>query len=150
MWLLLFLLWMFLNGRVTLELLLFGVAIASAVTYFARKVIGYPAGTNLRILRNLPVFLLYLPNLIFEILKAAFAIIGMVFRAQEPDPVLVEFHSGLGSKLQNVLLANSITLTPGTITVIQEGDHFVVHAVRRELAEGIECSSFVKLLGKLS
>ena len=149
MWLLLFALWMILNGRITLELVLFGILIATAVTAFAYRVIGYPPSTDLRVWRNLPLLVLYLLDLILEILKSAFVIMGMVFSAREPDPVLVEFRSGLPSKLQNVLLANSITLTPGTITVFQEEDRFVVHAVRRELADGIEDCTFVRLLSRM-
>ena len=64
----------------------------------------------------------------------------------QPEPLLVEFHSGLKRESLNVILANSITLTPGTITVFQEEDHFVVHALRREYAEGIENSVFIRLL----
>ena len=149
MWLLLFALWMILNGRITLELVLFGILIATAVTAFAYRVIGYPPSTDLRVWRNLPLLVLYLLDLILEILKSAFVIMGMVFSAREPDPVLVEFRSGLPSKLQNVLLANSITLTPGTITVFQEEDRFVVHAVRRELADGIEDCTLVRLLSRM-
>ena len=74
---------------------------------------------------------------------------GLVLHAEDPEPVIVEFHSGFQSRLQNVLLANSITLTPGTITVFQDGDHFVVHCLRREYAEGIEDSSFVRLLRRV-
>ena len=73
----------------------------------------------------------------------------LVFQAEEPDPVIIEFHSGFDSGLQNVLLANSITLTPGTITLFQEGDHLVIHCLRREYAEGIEESSFVRILRHL-
>ena len=149
MWLLLFVLWMILNGRITLELVLFGIAIATAVTAFAYRVIGYPPSTDLRVWRNLPLLVLYLLDLILEILKSAFVIMGMVFSAREPDPVLVEFRSGLPSKMQNVLLANSITLTPGTITVFQEGDHFLIHCLHPEYAEGIEDSSFIRLLRKM-
>ncbi len=47
------------------------------------------------------------------------------------------------------LLANSITLTPGTITVAVEGDKFIVHCLDKTLAEGIESSVFVKLLKKI-
>ena len=48
-----------------------------------------------------------------------------------------------------MLLANSITLTPGTITVSVEGDHFFVHCLDRELAEGMEESVFVELLKQM-
>jgi multicomponent Na+:H+ antiporter subunit E len=48
-----------------------------------------------------------------------------------------------------VLLANSITLTPGTYTLFQDKDHFVVHCLRREYAEGMDNSTFVELLRKV-
>ncbi len=147
--LLILLLWIVLNGKITVEILLFGVAITALITVFAYRVIGYSVKNDLRMIRNLPILLLYILNLIYEILKAAFTVAGMVYHADEPDPVIVEFHSGFKNRLQNVLLANSITLTPGTITVFLEEDHFVVHAVRREYAEGIESSSFIKLLSKM-
>ena len=47
------------------------------------------------------------------------------------------------------LLANSIALTPGTYTLFLQGDHFVIHCLRPEYAEGIEDSSFVRLLRRL-
>ena len=149
MWLFLFLLWIVLNGRVTVELVTFGVVIATAVTVFADRVIGYKSATDKLILRNLPIFFLYILNLIREIIVSAFAMAGMVYSAEPPKPVIIEFHSGFDTRLQNVLLANSITLTPGTITIFQEGDYFVIHCLKREFGEGIEDSSFVRLLRKI-
>ena len=93
--------------------------------------------------------LLYFINLLFQIIVSAATMAGMVFSAEEPDPVIVEFHSGFKTQLQNVLLANSITLTPGTITLFQEGDHFVIHCLKEQFAEGLETSTFVKLLKKI-
>jgi len=52
-------------------------------------------------------------------------------------PVLVEFHSGLQSDLARLTLGNSITLTPGTLTLHVEGDVFLVHALRPDLASGL-------------
>lgn len=149
MWLFLFLLWIVLNGRVTVELVIFGVVIATAVTVFADRVIGYKSATDKLILRNLPIFFLYILNLIREIIVSGFAMAGMVYSAEPPKPVIIEFHSGFDTRLQNVLLANSITLTPGTITIFQEGDYFVIHCLKREFGEGIEDSSFVRLLRKI-
>ena len=129
--------------------MLFGLGVSAIVTLFAVKVIGYSLKTDFLILRNLPIFLVYILDLIYEIIKAAWLVMKMVYQADEPDPVLIEFHSGFQTDLQNVLLANSITLTPGTLTVFQEGDHFVVHCLRREYAENMDESSFVKLLRRL-
>ena len=144
-----FILWLILNGRVTVEILIFGLLIGAAVSLFAYRVIGCAPSNDWRIFRNLSVFILYALNLVWEILKAAWTVMCMVFRADEPDPVIIEFHSGFHNNLQNVLLANSITLTPGTITVFQEDDHFVVHCLRREYGEGIENSSFIRILRRL-
>jgi multicomponent Na+:H+ antiporter subunit E len=149
MWLFLFALWIVLNGKVTVELVIFGVVIAAAVTFFANRVIGYTASIDRRILRNLPVFLLYILNLIREIIISSFKMCGMVYSAEAPDPVIIEFHSGLKDEVCNVFLANSITLTPGTYTIFQEGDHFKVHCLMEEFSEGMEESSFVRLLRKV-
>lgn len=142
-----FLLWLILNGRITAELVLLGIPISALVLLLANRAVGYTLKTDIRIMRNLPVFFLYTLNLVAEILKASAAVMGVVLDpSKKPEPVIVEFHSGLKTELQNVLLANSITLTPGTYTLFQEGDHFVVHCLKREYGEGMEESSFVKYL----
>ena len=142
-----FLLWLILNGRITAELILLGIPISALVLLLANRAVGYTVKTDIRIMRNLPVFFLYTLNLVAEILKASAAVMGVVLDpSKKPEPVIVEFHSGLKTELQNVLLANSITLTPGTYTLFQEGDHFVVHCLKREYGEGLEGSSFVKYL----
>ena len=142
-----FLLWLILNGRITAELILLGIPISALMLLLANRAVGYTIKTDIRIMRNLPVFFLYTLNLVAEILKASAAVMEVVLDpSKKPDPVIVEFHSGLKTELQNVLLANSITLTPGTYTLFQEGDHFVVHCLKREYGEGLEGSSFVKYL----
>jgi multicomponent Na+:H+ antiporter subunit E len=52
-------------------------------------------------------------------------------------PVLLEFRSGLQSDLARLTLGNSITLTPGTLTLRVEDDVFLVHALRPDLASGL-------------
>ncbi len=65
------------------------------------------------------------------------------------EPQLVHFTSGLKSEFARVVLANSITLTPGTITVSLEGNEFYVHCLDKEFAEGLENSIFEELLKKM-
>ena len=146
---LLFLLWLLLNGRVTLELVLIGAAVSLLLYAFMARFLGWSLQKERGVLRTLPLFLLYLLNLLWETVKAAANVLLVALTpALRPEPVLVEFHSGLPREYQNVILANSITLTPGTITVFQEGDRFLVHALRPEYAEGLNRSSFVVLLRK--
>ncbi len=145
--LLLYVLWLVLNGRITPELLVLGIPVTALAFLFANRAVGYTWATERRILRNAPLLLLYACHLVAEILKASAAVMSVVLDpGKRPEPVIIEFHSGLESELQNVLLANSITLTPGTYTLFQEGDHFLVHCLRAEYADGIEDSIFVQLL----
>ena len=145
-----FLLWIILNGRVTLELVLLGILIAAAVFLFACTAFGYSLKRELDVLKNLPLIVLYLLNLMRESIVASLHVIRLILSpARKPEPVLIEFDSGLPTEFQNVVLANSITLTPGTVTVELQGDHFTVHCLIPEFADGIGESSFVRLLRRI-
>lgn len=147
---LLFLLWIIWNGKVSVEILLFGTALTALAMLFAIKLLGYSIESESRFWRNLPLFLRYVAVLIAEILRSAAAVGAIALSpGKRPDPVIIEFHSGLPTDFQNVLLANSITLTPGTFTLFQEGDRFMVHCLRREFADGMGDSKFIELLGKM-
>ena len=147
---LLFLLWIIWNGKVSVEILLFGAALTALAMLFAIKLLGYSLESERRFWRNLPLFLCYVAVLIAEILRSAAAVGALALSpGKRPDPVIIEFHSGLPTDFQNVLLANSITLTPGTFTLFQEGDRFMVHCLRREFADGMGDSRFIELLRKM-
>ena len=147
---LLFLLWIIWNGKVSVEILLFGAALTALAMLFAIKLLGYSLESERRFWRNLPLFLRYVAVLIAEILRSAAAVGALALSpGKRPDPVIIEFHSGLPTDFQNVLLANSITLTPGTFTLFQEGDRFMVHCLRREFADGMGDSRFIELLRKM-
>ena len=62
------LLWIVLNGRITPEILIIGCLIAGAGLLFARRATGYTLQTDIRICRNIPIFLLYILRLIWEVL----------------------------------------------------------------------------------
>ena len=61
----------------------------------------------------------------------------------------MEFDSEFKDNARNVLLANSITLTPGTYTVAMEDGHFLIACLCPEFADGIDDSSFVRILRKI-
>ena len=147
---LLFLLWIIWNGKVSVEILLFGAALTALAMLFSIKLLCYSIESERRFWRNFPLFLRYVAVLIAEILRSAAAVGAIALSpGKRPDPVIIEFHSGLPTDFQNVLLANSITLTPGTFTLFQEGDRFMVHCLRREFAYGMGDSRFIELLGKM-
>ncbi len=64
----------------------------------------------------------------------------------EIEPKLVRFKTNLKSDTLRVILADSITLTPGTITVTLEGEEYLIHCLDKDMAEGMEESEFVHRL----
>ena len=150
MLLLFFLTWVVFNGRLNLEIALFGIAVAGAVFAFVCRFMDYSLEKELRFYKRMPAFAQYVYYLLKEIVAANLAVTRMILtRKERMEPVLVHVQAKLKTETARVILANSITLTPGTITLFQEGDHFVVHCLRREFGDGIDESSFVKLLRKI-
>lgn len=79
----------------------------------------------------------YVVWLLKEIVVANLDIAKIVLQRDMPiDPALVRFDSALGTDLGRVMLANSITLTPGTLTVGVEGSTFLVHGISADGATG--------------
>ncbi len=150
MFILFFLVWVIFNGQFTVEIAAFGVVIAGAMYWFLCKYFNYSPRYDLFFLKKAPLLLQYLITLIAEILKANLVVFKLIYSAKyEVEPAVVHFKTNLHSSFARVLLANSITLTPGTITVALTGDEYTVHCLDKELAEGISSSVFVKLLEKI-
>ncbi|MDO4616141.1 MAG: Na+/H+ antiporter subunit E [Lachnospiraceae bacterium] len=150
MYLGLLLLWIILNGRFTLEVFLFGLVICGAMYAFCCRILGLSLQKDLRFMKRLPMFVHYVLILIWEILKANRQVMRFILTPQlAAEPVIVHFHSDLKSEAAKVLLANSITLTPGTITVRLEGSEYYVHCLDKDFAEGMDASIFVELLEKM-
>lgn len=78
---------------------------------------------------------LYLPWLLYEIFKANIAVIRACLRADiDIHPALVKVKTKCQSDLAKTLFANSITLTPGTVTIEVESNRLLVHALYEEAA----------------
>lgn len=147
MYLLFFAVWILLNGKITLEIVIFGLLVSAALFLFICKFMNYSFKKELRLFTLLPQLIGYLFVLFWEIIKANFAVTKMIFTSKyELEPAVGHFKSPLKSKVLNAILANSITLTPGTITVASENGEFTVHALDKDFLKGIDDSIFVKLL----
>lgn len=150
MFLLFFAVWVILNGKVTLEICLFGLGISAALFYFICRYMDYSIRSEMLLFRLIPLFFQYFWVLVQEIVKANVAVFKLIMSPElQPEPAIVYFDTDLKTGLAKVLLANSITLTPGTITVSVEGNRFCVHCLDKELAGGLEDSMFVELLKKI-
>lgn len=150
MYLLLFILWLILNGKITVEICLFGAGITAALGGLAYFLFGYTPKKDIRYLSKVPFFMWYICVLTWEILKANIAVIGIIWNSKRTvKQSLVVVETGLKTGFARFVMANSITLTPGTITVKAEGSKFVVHCLNREMIEGIEDGRLCRLLKKI-
>lgn len=150
MYLLFFLLWVIFNGSFTLEIAVFGLVIAAAMFAFTCKFMDYSIAQEKQNIRNVFKLISYLFLLIKEIIIANIAVIRLILtQKEEVEPRLITFRSNLKTPTARAFLANSITLTPGTITVALEDEQYTVHCLDESMAEGIEDLEFQKLLSKL-
>jgi len=150
MYILLYLIWLILNSRLTVEILLLGLLPVGLISLLLRSLFGYTLKKDLKLLRKTPLLIAYLFVLIREILKANFSVISFIFRSQDSiQPELISFRPDISTKAGQYLLANSITLTPGTITVDIKDGVYTVHCLKASLLDTSDHNIFVRLIRRL-
>lgn len=133
---LLYAFWVLLSGFFTPFLLSAGVGCALAVVWFGRRMDvvdheSFPVALGPRLVP-------YWAWLIKEIVKAAWDVSKIIVHPRLPiSPRMVTFTPSQKSAVGLVIHANSITLTPGTITVEAQPGEFLVHALTRAGADGV-------------
>lgn len=148
---LLFILWIIFNGRITVEIAVIGVVISFAVTIFCKKFFYQEKRNTKHIILEDFMTVAYIGVLVVEIIKANIAVLTIMLSNKiEIEPYFCHFKTDLKNPIHRILLANSITLTPGTITVeLSESGEYKVHCLDKSFADGINDSIFVKMLRKM-
>jgi multicomponent Na+:H+ antiporter subunit E len=78
----------------------------------------------------------YLHFLVWEIISSSFKVAYLIIHPKMPIKAgIIKFHTKLPNMTAKVLLANSITLTPGTVAIQIEGDEFIIHSLTNEKDE---------------
>lgn len=150
MFILLFSIWLILNGNITLEICIIGLLLSAAIYAFMCIFMGFNIKTDLKFCKRLFLMIAYCFVLLWEIIKANLTVINIVLNKKRPIKQSIRyFDTTLKSEFAKMVLANSITLTPGTITISVDNNRFCVHCLSAELLDGIEDSVFVKLLTKM-
>ena len=145
-----FALWIVFNGQVTTEIVWFGVSISAILYLFVCRYMGYSPKKDIKACSLVFHALRYVGVLLWEVVKANSQVIRLIVSSKyEVEPKLVTFTTDLKTAPAKVMLANSITLTPGTITVSLEDNCYQVHCLDKEMAEGMDDSVFVHLLKKM-
>lgn len=140
-------LWVLFNGRAASDVVITGVGAALLVYLFTWKIIGLTPKKEWQGWKRTWKYLCFFGYLFVEILKANWQVLGLVLNPKsEVAPQLVTMKTNVREEMHRVLLSNAITLTPGTITVGQDEDTLVVHALDEETAAGLVGNGFEERL----
>ena len=144
-----FALWVVFNGKLNAEIAIFGVILSAVVYLFSCKFLGYSFQKDQKLFGLIPSALRYVWLLVKEVVKSNLYLLKVVYsRRMEVKPQLVTFSTPLKGAFKSIL-ADCITLTPGTISVLSEDGKLTVHALNESLAEGIEDTEFQKQLAEM-
>ena len=152
MFVFLFLLWVIFNARLGIDVIVLGALVCAAIDWFAMRYCKWYVTKDWRWSKFLPAFAAYCVLLVKEIFVASWAVIKLILHPKLEEkihPQMISFPCAYKSDIMKALLANSITLTPGTITVRIRSDHFIIHALTPEMGEDLEKSSFYEACNKL-
>ena len=136
----LFLFWILFSQSLDYQSLFTGLVISAAVVFLNDDLLlslGQDLHVTSKTLVSWTVFWMWM---VVEIVKAGWQVAVLAFSPQlKIDPQFVPHTSSLREPMMRVTLANSITLTPGTLSVEapQKGE-FVVHVITREAADGLK------------
>lgn len=129
--------WLLLSGYFTSPLLLgFGVISVAFTTWLSLRIDRHD-GERVALRVDLPL-LRYWGWLLVEILKANLDVAKLILAPRLAlSPRLVRVKATQATDTGVVIYANSITLTPGTVTIDIDGDELIVHAITQDMADGV-------------
>ena len=142
--------WIILSGRFDLFHLILGIISCLIVAAFSGDLMltaSRKKGLPLQWIR----FVLYLPWLLYQVFLANIHVMYLVFHPRMMDlidPRIIRFKSRLNREMSHLIFANSITLTPGTITVFVSiyGD-YAVHAIDQKSGQSLPGDMEKKIAG---
>jgi multicomponent Na+:H+ antiporter subunit E len=129
--------WLLLSGYFTSILLLSLGAVSVAVTVYLTLRMDRHDGERVALRIDLAI-VRYWIWLLLEIVKSNVDVAKIILSPKMSlSARMVRVKATQTSDVGLVIYANSITLTPGTVTVDIRGDEFLVHAITQEAADGV-------------
>jgi len=134
--------WISLSGYFTPLMLGLGLASVALTVFLAirMKLVddeSYPS----HLFSRLPAFFIYILN---EIVKANIDVVKRILSPSSISPQLIDIPAPQKSDLGRVIYANSITLTPGTVSVALSNDTLTIHALSKEAADDLAEGNMAK------
>lgn len=125
------LVWMMVRGSASGTTAVFGAAVGVFTAYRFRGVFGNRS-IHFSSLRRIPYALSYFRAFIIDLLKSNLEVAYIVLGGKETDPGGFSYSHSLEDRTALAVLANTITLTPGTLTVRCTEEKLEVHCIRLE------------------
>ena len=140
--------WLAISEHYTPFMLLLGVISIVSVVYIAHRMdVVDNEAQPLHLTLKLPGYYVWLSK---EIFLANILVVKHVWLGNKSiSPVFATITASQKTEMGKVIYANSITLTPGTVTVNIEGDQFLVHALLRESIKDLEAGEMDKRVTQL-
>ena len=132
--------WLLWSGHYTADLIVYGALSCLLIVIIASRMgiadaEGHPIGMLLRAIA-------YVPWITWAIIRSNLAIAAIILKPGLPiSPRLIKVKAGQRSAVGRVIYANSITLTPGTVSLDMYGDVITVHALEASSAQDLETGS---------
>ena len=141
--------WLLLSGQFESTFLVGSGVISSALAVFCCHRLGV-IGEVYQPVESIPRFLFYLPWLIYQIVLASLDVTRHSWSLRSSiQPRLVKVPHSIRHPLAQTLLANSITLTPGTVTIDVTEDQLLVHALTDDAEKGVLDGSMTSRIQKM-
>ncbi len=131
--------WIFMSGLFDIWHFGLGLLSCALVAYMSSDLLFKKFRSGRR-LRETVAFIAYIPWLMYQIYLANIYVVKVSLGPNLSDkifPHIIKFRTRLKSEMAVATFANSITLTPGTITVHIHDGYFYVHALDMTLADSL-------------
>lgn len=142
-------LWLLLSGHYDLFHISLGVISCTLISLFSANLLFSSANIathHIVIVR----FILYIPWLIYQIILANILVAKLVLSPKlKIDPQVFRCKTDLKTDLAQTTYGNSITLTPGTITISLEGDEVYVHALAGNFKDDLLTGEMERKISKI-
>ncbi|MDW7668620.1 MAG: Na+/H+ antiporter subunit E [Bacillota bacterium] len=140
--------WIIFSENFNIEIVFIGLISSSFIAYTNSSFLDFKI-PKLKF-RYFILFFEYLFILIIEIIKANIHVALIILNPKPNlDSTIITHKTNLKSDFHKMILANSITLTPGTLTINLEEDVLKVHCLKKDFKKGVENSKFEKILLKI-
>ena len=146
----LFLIWLFFNSRLAWDVVAVGLAVCLLIGILLKNAMDYSIVKELKFICRLPHVVRYLLFLMKEVVVANWNMVKVILNPwSRLEGQLYFFTPELKTNHARVVLANSITLTPGTITVQLRNGRYCVHTIKDEFVDDMEHSAMTNEVGRL-